>query len=550
MIVRITRRKRPLDINLSKRAFLSSHTTPPNDNSSFVLWNERVVFPGGVVQPGSVQVDANKGTIVECVVGESAATARQRAQRHNRQFVNLQQSVPKGGGRTVLAPGLIDVHTHISALGRNWEGYSTATKAAAAGGITTIMSMPLNSLPPTTTISAVEQECQAAQSANLWSDVGLWGGVIPSSMEGEEDNLVNVIQSPYVFGLKAFLAPLPPAAGYAAVTPQQLRFAATVCGPRNKPILVHSELMTEQEVKEQTEEAFDAVSHMVEQPQSTTTATIYAAHIHSRPTEWEQRAVQVVCDLANDCAMHIVHLSDSGCLPMIAERKRDATARLTVETCPHYLLFDSASIAADATNDDNENHNDNVVDTRFKCFPPIRDETNRNELWQNGMETNLIDMLASDHSPCESDMRLRDSGDLQRAWGGLSGLQYQLPASWHAATELASQTQKTDEQLLSDMTRWWSTAPSELIPGLAQRKGQIEKGFQADVVWWDIDSIAAPNSYSKEHHRWKGDTCYADRRLRGRVLGTWLGGQQVYNGLTDTHTNPVGRLLSTERGAV
>jgi allantoinase len=465
------------------------------------------------LQQGSIDIE--NGTIVGCHPGEEWSEAQAR---------NPNGTQNLGSTRTVLAPGMIDVHTHISALGRNWEGYETATKAASAGGITTLMGMPLNSIPSTTTLEAVDLEREQAAKEPLFVDVGLWGGVVPENLH----QIQELLKSPYIFGLKAFLAPLPPAAGYQGVSSLQLLQAAAICGPTGKPILVHSELMAEDESLQATEDSFAKAGAL----------SSYAAHLRSRPANWEQDAVRVVCQATRQklqgdkfvsCRMHIVHLSDArGCLPIIQACKQSEavygdsslSSFLTVETCPHYLLLDD-SLVQDG-------------DTRVKCFPPIRDAENRELLWA-GLESGLIDMVASDHSPCEPSMRNVPSQDMKTAWGGLSGLQYQLQATWTNAVER--------KYTPIDMAKWWSEKPALLI-GLANRKGRIAVGHQADLCWWDPDHTGSPNEYSQEYHRWRGTTYFADNPdMRGRVLGTWVRGNLVYDGIQDEHNEPAGELL-------
>ena len=464
-----------------------------------VLWCRRIIFKDHSCQPGTIRLE--NGTISHCIPGQSEQDARKFA-----------DSVPHTifrslGGSTTLSPGLIDVHVHISELGRDWEGYHSATRAAAAGGITTLMSMPLNSIPPTVTVSAIQQELNAASKYNLMADVGLWGGVIPSTLESGE--LATVVKHPAIFGIKAFLAPLPPSAGYEAVTPEQLKEVATLCGRHDKPLLVHSELMTEEASRQEAELAF----------QKSGDNSCYESHLKSRPAQWERDAVHVVSSLVDRCDMHIVHLSDAGCLPQIAKTKAsNSNYRLTVETCPHYLLFEAEGIPN--------------RDTRYKCFPPIREAKNRQQLLK-AVKEGLIDMIASDHSPCDHALRKREEGDLKTAWGGLTGLQYQLPATLAAMPGL-------DAVLLSKLE---SSRPASLIPGLSPQKGSIAVGNQADLGAWDSDVVYSSN----EHHRWQNDCLYTEIPLKGHVVGTWLSGLQVYNGETNvfSETTP-GRMLHSD----
>jgi allantoinase len=421
------------------------------------------------------------------------------------------------GTSACLSPGLIDVHTHISALGRDWEGYESATRAACAGGITTCIAMPLNSMPATTTVASFEREREQADKSVLYADVGLWGGAVPRNCNDQDLVLTDLLQAG-CWGLKAFLSPLPATAGFESVSPEQLLQAAIVCGQYNKPLLVHAELMSEKECADALGAAFaNAGNSESNNPQQS-----YQAHLDSRPAAWERAAIQVVSEAASSCRMHIVHLSDADSLDVIRTCKADPTKKqLTVETCPHYLLLDS-SIIQDG-------------ETRVKCFPPIRDAANREKLWEDGIRSGLIDIVASDHSPCTPEMRCMETGNMRLAWGGLSGLQYQLPATWTEAFARGFS--------VVDMAQWWSRNPS-LMAGLEQ-KGSIAPGKQADLCWWDPSfEGAAPNEYSREYHRWKDTTYYADNStLRGRVLGTWVRGVHAYDGHQDKHLKAAGEFL-------
>ena len=481
---------------------LSANSEALRGNDS-IFWCPQVVFPD-TIAPGSVLVNS-AGIIADCHVDHTLKDAEQLAETTNVALINLGEN----SSSSCLSPGLIDVHVHISALGRDWEGYTSATKAAAAGGITTIIGMPLNSLPPTTSPEILAQEKSVAnEKSSLYVDVGLWGGVVPSNCT--EQKLDDLLQAG-VLGLKAFLSPLPPAAGYEAVSPEQLLKAASICGRHNKPILVHAELMTEQDLLNTTQAAYE----------NQNSQQSYQAHVNSRPPKWEQDAIKVVCEAASFCHMHIVHLSDAnGCSEMIQTTRKDPNKRLTVETCSHYLLLDSSMIQDG--------------DTRVKCFPPIRDAPNRERLWE-GLEEGWIDMVTSDHSPCEPSMRCRETGDLKKAWGGLSGLQYQLQATWTGAV--------ARQHTPLEMANWWSRNSSELA-GMTQSKGSIEPGKQADFCWWDPSHKGAPNEYIQEYHRWPGDTYFADNEaMRGRVLGTWVKGAKVYDGLEDKHLMAAGSFL-------
>ena len=514
-------------LHTSQSAPSISSASRPATTHPQIIYASHVAFPPhrGGPQRGAITISST-GHIDSIHPKFSLRDAKQLALKRNLALVDLSSDATSP---IALSPGIIDVHCHISELGRDWEGYHTATRAAAAGGITTLFGMPLNSIPATTTVEALRQEIDAARRIQLMADVGLWGGAVPSNVESPEgvERLKHLLDGG-VFGLKAFLAPLPPDAGYETVSPAQLKIAATICGERGKPLLVHSELMTQQEQDDMAEEAYAGKNY-----------GSYEAHVASRPAVWEQDAVEVVCDLSDRCHMHVVHLSDSGCFDIIERAKRriyetkPRAGNLTVETCPHYLLFDAESLPDG--------------DTRYKCFPPIRSKRNQDELWRRGLigdndHSPLIDMIASDHSPCTPDLRMQDTGNVRRAWGGLTGLQYQLPATamamYRHAMERGGNKEVVDEQeelnsMLTLLAEWWSAAPSRLAPGLPAFKGTIDVGQQADLCAWDAMQIGKPCEFSAEHHRWKGGGVYADMKLRGRVMATWLKGSKIYDGDLD-----------------
>lgn len=500
---------------------IPSTTTISSSSSSFLaLWSPRVVFGGDqeeyTVQEGTVVVDQTSGIIHACVPGETRDQARSRIQNSNNvPLLDLSQR-HSSFSSVCLSPGLIDVHTHISSLGRSWEGYTTATQAAAAGGITTVIGMPLNSLPPTVSAEIVEQELQAANTSRLYVDVGLWGGVLPETAY-LDDQLRELLNHPNVLGLKAFLSPLPPNAGYQAVTPDQLLHIAKICGTFQKPILVHAELMTVEDIQREIQRAYPADGSLDDS---------HDAHVQSRPPQWEQDAVRLVTEATQYCNMHVVHLSDAlGCRPIIEQAKSSPASRqgrLTVETCPHYLLLDTQQVK--------------VGDTRVKCFPPIREPEQREALWE-GLASGLIDMVASDHSPCEASMRQHS---IRNAWGGLTGLQYQLPVTW-----TASKRMRNIHVTEADIAKLWSRNPAQLA-GL-QDRGSIETGKRADFVIWDTNYTDQPDNYIKEYHRWRGDCYYSSQELQGRVLETWLRGSQIYDGVDDQFLSHSGSYIEHHR---
>ncbi len=382
----------------------------------------------------------------------------------------------------VVLPGLVDAHVHINEPGRTeWEGFETATRAAAAGGITSLVDMPLNSSPVTTTPEALAIKLQAAQG-KLWVDCGFYGGIVPG-VRGQIGPLV----SSGVMGFKAFLChsgidefPNASALDLSDAMPELARAGV--------PLLVHAEL---------TGPA---------RPATTLTpleARSYARYLASRPREWEHEAIRLLIGLCREtgCRVHVVHLSSADALPMIA-RARSEGLPLFVETCPHYLVF-----AAEEIPDG---------DPRYKCAPPIRERENRERLW-DGLREGLIDTIGTDHSPAPPALKQLASGDLDRAWGGIASLQVALPAVWTEAQRRGF--------TLSDLTTWMARRPAELL-GISSAKGAIAPGRDADLVVFDADATFTVDAASlHDRHRL---TPYEGRRLAGAVEATYLRGSLVY----------------------
>ncbi|GIG92632.1 allantoinase AllB [Plantactinospora endophytica] len=386
-------------------------------------------------------------------------------------------------GELALLPGLVDTHVHVNEPGRTeWEGFASATRAALAGGVTTIVDMPLNSVPPTVTVPALHRKREAADG-RCHVDVGFWGGAVP-------EHLVELpaLHAAGVFGFKAFLVdsgvpefpPLDPAGLHRALAAVDALF------------LVHAE-----------------------DPDRIGTAPAsarYADFLTSRPPDAERRAVEVVLDAARRTGrrVHVLHLSAADALPAIAAARRDGVP-VTVETCPHYLTLDAAEIPDGAT--------------EFKCCPPIRDAANRAALWA-ALADGLVDCVVSDHSPCPPALKRRDSGDFGAAWGGIASVQLGLPAVWTQARRRGHG--------LGDLVRWMSRRPAE-IAGLPD-KGGIRIGADADLVAFDPEAEFTVEPARLLHRH--PVTPYAGRRLTGVVRGTWLRGEPV--GPADP---PRGRLL-------
>jgi len=375
----------------------------------------------------------------------------------------------------VLMPGLVDSHVHICEPGNTeWEGFAAATRAEAAGGITTLVDMPLDSVPSTVSVAALEIKQQAA-AGQCHVDVGFWGGVIPGNL-GD----LAPLHRAGVLGFKCFLADsgsddFPP------VTDREMRDALGLLRDLDSPLLVHAE----------NAEAVAAIP--------AATGPSYADYLASRPRGVENLAICQVIEAARRSGgrAHVVHLSSSDALPMIASARRDGVA-LTAESCPHYLVLTAEEIADGAT--------------AFKCSPPIREEANRELLW-SGLRDGTLDFIVSDHSPATSAMKDVSSGDFGAAWGGISSLQFGLPLIWTAARRRGFS--------LCDVARWMSAGPARLA-GL-DGKGRIAVGYDADFCIFAPDEsfVVEP---ADSHHRHPG-TPYAGRALHGLVRGTILRGE-------------------------
>jgi allantoinase len=380
-------------------------------------------------------------------------------------------------GGSVVMPGLVDTHVHINSPGRSeWEGFPTATRAAAAGGVTTLIDMPLNSIPPTTTLPGFKEKLETAKD-ECFVDVGFWGGVVP----GNTGELARMFTAGVV-GFKCFLVP----SGvdeFPHVTEGDLREAMPELARLGAMLIVHAELPG---------------------PMRATDETDYEGFLQSRPCAAENDAVALMIGLSRefDTRVHIVHLSSAEAVPMLREAQV-AGVRIAAETCPHYLHFAAESVPAGAT--------------EFKCCPPIRESDNREQLWQ-GLADGTIDMIVSDHSPCPASMKLRDTGDFMAAWGGIASLQLRLPVVWTEAQRRGFS--------LRQLTDWLCTNPARQV-SLAARKGSIAAGCDADIVIWNPEREFVVDA-AKLEHRHKL-TPYEGERLTGVVEKTFLRGRKIYD---------------------
>ena len=417
----------------------------------------RVVFPGGE-RPASIHIadgrivsiggvdDVTAGEVVDC-------------------------------GDLVVSPGLVDTHVHVNEPGRTeWEGFETATTAAAAGGVTTIVDMPLNSIPPTTTAQALEAKRRAA-STRCHVDVAFWGGVVPGN-EREIEPLIDA----GVRGFKCFLVP----SGvdeFECVDADVLRRVMPLLAKRRVPLLVHAELP----------------QHLVTHKGA---AAVYRDYEATRPPVAEATAIDLMASLARDTGahVHVVHVSSALGVERIAAA-RASGARLSAETCPHYLTIADDEIPDGAT--------------EFKCAPPIRTANDRTSLWR-ALETGVLAMIATDHSPAPPS--LKRPGDFVRAWGGIASLELSLPVVWTWA--------KAGGASPTNLASWMSAGPAALA-GFGERKGRLAAGADADLVIWDPDGEFIVDAATlRQRHK---ITPYAGRRLRGVVHATFVRGQRIWS---------------------
>jgi allantoinase len=438
-----------------------------------VLRSTRVITPEGT-RAASVAVSAGKITAV----------------------LPYEAAVPAGArledvGDHVVLPGLVDTHVHVNDPGRTeWEGFWTATRAAAAGGITTLVDMPLNSLPPTTTVDNLRTKQEvAADKAHI--DVGFWGGALPDNVKD-----LRPLHEAGVFGFKAFLSP----SGvdeFPHLEQDRLARSLAEISSFGGLLIVHAE----------------DPHHLEAAPQQA--GPRYADFLASRPRDAEDTAIAQLIAQAKrlDARVHVLHLSSSDALPLIAAAKAEGV-RITVETCPHYLTLTAEEVPDGAS--------------EFKCCPPIRESANQDLLWQ-ALADGTIDCVVTDHSPSTADLK---TDDFATAWGGISGLQLSLAAVWTEACRR--------DHSLEDVVRWMSTRTSELV-GL-DHKGAIEAGRDADFAVLAPDETFTVDPARLQHRN--RVTAYAGKTLYGVVKSTWLRGERIVQ--DGEFTEPKGRLLTRD----
>jgi allantoinase len=388
-------------------------------------------------------------------------------------------------GESVILPGLVDSHVHINEPGRTeWEGFETATRAAAAGGYTTLVDMPLNCLPPTTTVNALAAKRKAAEG-RCWVDWLAWGGVVNNNQEH-----IEALAAAGVPGFKCFLIH-PGIDGFTMVNESELRAALPHVARTGLPLLVHAELPGP--VDEATRRLQDDGANW----------SRYSTYLQSRPEEAELAAIRLLLSLCRQYKfrLHIVHLSASSALAELSAARAEGLP-LSVETCPHYLHFCAEEISDGAT--------------LCKCAPPIRSRENRERLWQ-GLKDGIIDLVATDHSPCPPAMRL-DVRSFKTAWGGIASLSLALPLMWTEASRRGF--------TLTDLARWMGEAPARLA-GCDDRKGRIAKGCDADFVVFEPEAEFVV-SEDRLYYRHPVSP-YLGEKLRGVVRATYLRGQVVFS---------------------
>lgn len=435
---------------------------------TWAIRSRRVLLPDGLREAAVVV----RGERIERVVPPEA----------------LEPGLPvEDAGDDVVLPGLVDSHVHVNEPGRTeWEGFETATRAAAAGGVTAIVDMPLNSMPVTTTARAFERKREAAEG-KLHVDVGFWGGVVPGNAAE-----LGLLGRAGALGAKAFLChsgidDFPMAAE------ADLREAMPAMERAGLPLLAHAELEVPAALADEAAAKADGDPRR------------YETYLASRPKAWEDAAMALLVRLcrATRCRVHVVHLSSASAIPILRDARAEGLP-ITVETCPHYLCLESEEIPDG--------------DTRFKCAPPIREHANREALWA-ALAEGVIDFVVSDHSPCTPELKKLERGDFMAAWGGIASLQLALPALYTEA--------KRRGIGLERVAQWLSHGPAAFA-GIADRKGGIAPGLDADLVVWDPDA-----AFRVEEHalRFRNKVSpYLGRELSGRVLATWVRGRKVFDG--------------------
>ncbi|KAL3820490.1 hypothetical protein ACJIZ3_006395 [Penstemon smallii] len=443
--------------------------------------SKRIVTPSAVIS-GAVEVKGGK--IISVIEGDDW-----QGKARSKQVYDY--------GEAVVMPGLIDVHAHLDDPGRTeWEGFPSGTRAAAAGGITTLVDMPLNSYPSTVSEETLKLKTNAAQG-RIFVDVGFWGGLVPENAFNA--TALERLLDAGVLGLKSFMCP----SGindFPMTNSTHIKEGLSVLAKYKRPLLVHAEVQQELEGDDL------ATTEGAGNPRS------YSTYLKTRPPSMEEAAIKELLTLTKETRvggssegahLHIVHLADSkSSLQLIKEAKSRGDS-ITVETCPHYLAFSAEEIPDG--------------DTRYKCAPPIRDSHNKEKLWEALIDGD-IDMLSSDHSPSAPELKLFDEGDFLKAWGGISSLQFVLPVTWSYGLKHGISL----EQLVS----WWSEKPAKLAG--QDLKGAIVVGNYADIAVWVPEAEFELDDNHTVYLKHPSISAYMGSKLSGKVLATYVRGNLVY----------------------
>ncbi|KAL7130046.1 hypothetical protein ABFS83_13G107700 [Erythranthe nasuta] len=446
----------------------------------FWIASKRIVTPTSIIS-GAVEVRGGK--IKSVVEGDGW-----RGKLPSSQVIDY--------GEAVVIPGLIDVHAHLDDPGRSeWEGFPSGTRAAAAGGITTLIDMPLNSYPSTVSEETLKLKTKAAKG-RIFVDVGFWGGLVPENAFNATA-LDRLLQAG-ALGLKSFMCP----SGindFPMTNSSHIKQGLSVLAKYKRPLLVHAEI--QQEAKDDLE-----IQENTADPRS------YSTYLKTRPASWEEAAIRELVTLTKDTRagglaegahLHIVHLADSGSSLQLIKEAKSSGDSITVETCPHYLAFSAEQIPDG--------------DTRFKCSPPIRDADNKEKLW-SALLGGDIDMLSSDHSPSVPELKLFGEGDFLRAWGGISSLQFVLPVTWSYGLKYGIS--------LNQLVSWWSEKPAKLAG--QDLKGAIVTGNYADIAVWEPEVEFQLDDNHPVYLKHRNISAYMGSKLRGKVLATFVRGNLVY----------------------
>ncbi len=464
---------------------------------TWVLRGHRVLVDGAL-RPAALHVD---GTRIAAITAYDDPRVDAEAVSHRVE-----------AGDHVVSPGVVDAHVHINEPGRSeWEGFATATEAAAAGGITTVVDMPLNCIPATTHRAAAETK-RASLRDQLHVDVAFWGGVVPDQEAGDWRDLDGLAEFG-VAGCKCFLCP----SGvdeFGHVAARHLDAALPRLRDLGLPLIAHAEAPGPLDAAE--------AALALERVQGGADPRRYDTYLRSRPEQAEIEAIALLIELARKhrARVHVVHLAAAGAVPLIAEAQQQGVA-ISAETCLHYLTFAAEEIEDGAT--------------FAKCAPPIRSADNRERLWK-ALADGPVSMVVSDHSPCTPQLKRLEQGDFMAAWGGIAGLQLGLSALWTGASARGHD--------VATMARWHAEATADLV-GLGGRKGRLRVGYDADIVVWD-DLAEHTVQQADIRHRHKL-TPYQGRTLKGRVHQTYVGGKLAYDAVRGFASRPVGSFVAVRR---